>query len=188
MLQVNSKQKPCVRGYSGSSLIVRPRAVYGRGDTVLFPRILAAAKAGRLPLLTREGDPAVGDLVAIENLTERFWQVSQLDSLTGVLNVTDNDPQPIVSFLLDVFRRLDVPAPTRRVPVRRAYRLAHGIEVFYRCFLPFREPPITRFGVHVFAYSKTFDVTRMLEQLGPPVQTTDAAVDEFVEWIRSEQP
>ena len=175
-----------VRRYAGSSLIVRPRAVYGRGDTVLFPRILAAAKAGRLPLLTRDGAPAVGDLIAIDNLTERFWQIAQRESLAGSLNLTDNDPQPIIEFLLDVFRRLDLPEPSRRVRVRRAYQFAHGIELFYGCCLPWIEPPITRFGVHVFAYSKTFDVTRMLDQLGPPPQSTETAVSEFVDWIRSE--
>jgi nucleoside-diphosphate-sugar epimerase len=32
-----------VRTYEGPWVIVRPRAVFGPGDTVLFPRILAAA-------------------------------------------------------------------------------------------------------------------------------------------------
>lgn len=174
-----------VRRYSGHSLIVRPRAVYGKGDTVLFPRILAAARAGRLPLLTRDGEPAVGDLIAIDNLTERFWQIAQRDSLTGSLNLTDNDPQPIIPFLLGVFRRLELPTPSRKVPVRRAYRFAHAIEILYGACLPWLEPPITRFGVHVFAYSKTFDVTRMLQELGPPPQSTEVAVSEFVDWLRS---
>ncbi|MEO1526242.1 MAG: NAD(P)-dependent oxidoreductase [Planctomycetota bacterium] len=174
-----------VESYQGSSLTVRPRAVYGRGDTVLFPRILAAARAGKLPLLTRDDEPAVGDLIAIENLTERFWQIAQDETLTGSLNLTDNDPQRIIPFLLDVFHRLDLPTPKRKVPVRRAYRFAHGVECLYGCLMPWKEPPITRFGVHVFAYSKTFDVSRMLELLGPPPQTTETAVAEFVDWIRS---
>ncbi|MEL6107222.1 MAG: NAD(P)-dependent oxidoreductase [Planctomycetota bacterium] len=176
-----------VHGYGGPSLIIRPRAVYGRGDTVLFPRILAAARAGKLPLLIRDGEPAIGDLISIDNLTERFWQVAQHDSLAGSLNLTDNDPQPIIPFLLDVFRRLELPTPTRKVPVWRAYRFAHAIEILYGALLPWSEPPITRFGVHVFAYSKTFDVTKMIQELGPPLQTTETAVSEFVDWIRRQE-
>ena len=46
-----------VAGYPGPWLIVRPRAVFGPGDTVLFPRILAAARQGRLPLLVPTARP-----------------------------------------------------------------------------------------------------------------------------------
>ncbi len=49
-----------------------------------------------------------------------------------------------------------------------------------------REPPITRFGVHVFAYSKTFDVSKMLHTFGPPPQSVDQAVDEFIQWVQSD--
>ena len=36
-----------VKAYAGPSCIVRPRAVFGPGDTVVFPRILRAAASGR---------------------------------------------------------------------------------------------------------------------------------------------
>ena len=42
-----------VEAYDGPSTILRPRAVFGPGDRVLFPRILRAARAGRLPLIRR---------------------------------------------------------------------------------------------------------------------------------------
>ncbi len=33
-----------LRAYSGEHVILRPRAVFGPGDTVLFPRVLTAAQ------------------------------------------------------------------------------------------------------------------------------------------------
>jgi nucleoside-diphosphate-sugar epimerase len=40
-------------GYRGPWTIMRPRAVFGPGDTVLLPRIIDAARRGRLPVLER---------------------------------------------------------------------------------------------------------------------------------------
>ena len=59
-----------VRAYPGPWTILRPRAVFGPGDTVLFPRILRAARAGRLPHFTTDGPPAVGDLIYIDTLSD----------------------------------------------------------------------------------------------------------------------
>ena len=49
--------------------------------------------------------------------------------------------------------------------------------------LPFLgEPPVTRFGVSVFAYSKTFNVARALRDLGPPSVPLAEGVNRFVRW------
>jgi nucleoside-diphosphate-sugar epimerase len=44
------------------------------------------------------------------------------------------------------------------------------------------EPPITRFGVGVFAWSKTFDVSKALADLGPPSVSLEEGIDAFVRW------
>ncbi len=155
-----------VRGYQGRYCILRPRAVYGRGDTVLFPRILAAARAGRLPLLVRQGEPAVGDLLSIENLLHCFARAAEDDRIIGEFNLTDNQPIQIEQFLLSIFDKLGIARPTRCLSVKTAFRAAYLLEKLYGTFLPWIEPPITRFGVHVFAFSKTFNVEKMLNFLG----------------------
>jgi len=171
-----------VRAYAGPWAILRPRAVFGPGDTVLFPRILAAARAGRLPLLVPEGPPATGDLIYIDSLTDYILRAARDPAVAGDFNLTNAQPVPIVDFLLDVFRRLGVPPPTRRVPVRRALAFAAATEIVYRA-LPFLgEPPVTRFGVSVFAWSKTFDVRKTLAALGPPSVGLTDGVEAFVRW------
>jgi nucleoside-diphosphate-sugar epimerase len=183
-----SKQRAekIVRGFSRSWCILRPRAVYGVGDSVLFPRILAAAQAGRLPLLVREGEPAVGDLLSIANLVHICLQAAANPTIEGDFNLTDNQPVEIVAFLLEIFQRLGIAAPKRRLSTSTAFRVARFLETLYACCLPKLEPPITRFGVHVFAYSKTFHVNRMLETFGPPLQTVEQSVDAFVAWVQSD--
>src|SRR5205823_12873328 len=54
-----------VKRYEGNWVILRPRAAFGPHDTVLLPRILEAARAGRLPRLVSPDGPAVGDVIYI---------------------------------------------------------------------------------------------------------------------------
>lgn len=177
-----------VRAYTGPSTILRPRAVFGPGDTVLFPRILAAAQSGRLPLLLPEGPPARGDLIYIDSLTDYILRAARDPAVTGDFNLTNAQPVPILDFLLGIFDRLDLPRPTRRVPVRRALRFAALTEFVYRAMPFLGEPPITRFGVSVFAWSKTFDVQKALAALGPPSVSLADGVENFVHWQRGSLP
>jgi len=177
-----------VRAYPGRSVIVRPRAVFGPGDTVLFPRILAAARAGKLPLITTSGPLAVGDLIYIDTLVEYLLAVATRADVADAYNLTNNQPVVIQDFLLDVFARLGLPAPTRRVSLRTAMAAAAVTETIYRAFRLRSEPPVTRFGVGVFAWSKTFDVTRALTDLGPPAVSLEAGVEAFVRWQRGQIP
>lgn len=174
-----------VRKYQGPWVILRPRAVFGPGDTVLFPRILTAARAGKLPILENPAGPAIGDLIYIDNLTDVIIRAATDDAITGEYNVTNNHPVEIAATLLEIFERLEIAAPKRRVPLGRAMFAAGAIETLYRWLIPFREPPITRFGVHVFAYSKTFDVSKMIETFGAPRIGFDEGLHRFIEWVKS---
>ena len=175
-----------VREYRGPWLILRPRAVFGPGDTVLFPRLLAAARAGRLPLFT--GPPAVGDLIYIDTLTDYLLRAVERPELTGAYNLTNAEPVEIQSFLLDLFARLRLPAPRRRVSIRTALWAAGLTEAVWALLRLHGEPPITRFGVGVLAWSKTFDVRRALSDLGPPSVSIADGLEAFVRWVRDTEP
>lgn len=172
-----------VRRYSGSWIIVRPRAVFGPGDTVVFPRILRAARAGRLPLFRRAGAPVRADLIYVDTLADYLLAAAR-SSLSGAVNLTNDEPVELQSFLLDVFARLGIPAPVRTVDPRLAFGVAAAVEAFYRVFRRADEPPITRFGVSAFAYSKTFDVSKMRAAFGPPSVPVRQGVDEFIAGLR----
>jgi nucleoside-diphosphate-sugar epimerase len=175
-----------VEDYPGAWLIVRPRAVFGPGDTVLFPRILTAARRGRLPLLVARGEPAVGDLIYIDTLTDYLLAAATRTDLHGAYNLTNAQPVPIQEFLLDVLARLDLPAPRRRVSLRSAMLAAGLAEAAWRVLRLRGEPPVTRFGVGVLAWSKTFDVSRALADLGPPSVSIADGVEAFVRWQRGQ--
>ncbi|NYZ61490.1 NAD-dependent epimerase/dehydratase family protein [Luteimonas deserti] len=175
-----------VRDYPGEHVIVRPRAVFGVGDTVLFPRILEAARRGALPLFTGQDRPVVGDLIQIDTLSDYLLRVATMAAPAESYNLTNAQPVDIQTLLLDVLGRLDLPAPTRRVPIGAALRMATIAEWLWRSLRLRGEPPLTRFGVGVFAYSKTFDPARMLADLGPPSVSIATGIDDFVAWQQAQ--
>ncbi|MBP6748128.1 MAG: NAD(P)-dependent oxidoreductase [Xanthomonadaceae bacterium] len=175
-----------VRDYAGAWTILRPRAVFGPGDTVLFPRLLTAAKRGKLPQIVRDGPPAMGDLIGVDALTDYMLRAAQRPEAIGAFNLSHGEPVAMQDFLAEVFRRLDLPPPTRRVGYRTAHAAACAAECLWT-LLPLRgEPPVTRFGVDVLCFSKTFDIAKARAILGEPSQTLAQAIDAFVVWQRTQ--
>jgi nucleoside-diphosphate-sugar epimerase len=171
-----------VQRYAGESVILRPRAVFGPGDTVLFPRILAAARRNRLPLLIAPGAPARGDLIYIDSLCDYLLAAATRPTAAGAYNLTNAQPVVIQDFLIAALERLGLPPPRRRIRVSTAMRLAAWSEFLYRALHLPGEPAVTRFGVGVLAWSKTFDVSLALRDFGAPSVSVQEGLERFVEW------
>lgn len=168
--------------YEGERCILRPRAVFGPGDTVLFPRVLEAARKGMLPVITAQGGPVMGDLVYIDTLTDYLLRAATAPQLADCYNITNAQPVDLQGLLHHVLRQLHLPAPTRHLKVGTALQVARATEWLWRTLRLGGEPPVTRFGVGVFAYSKTFDPQRMLADLGKPSVSLDEGVARFIAW------
>jgi nucleoside-diphosphate-sugar epimerase len=177
-----------IKEFPGRWVILRPRAVFGPGDTVLFPRILQAAQKGKMMRFSRPAPPVQGDLIYIESLCDYMLKAATDPSIQGDFNLTNNQPVEIEPFLLRIFEELNIAAPTKQIPQKRALMIASAVEAFFTTFLPKKEPPITRFGIGVLTYSKTFDVAKALEVLGPPSVDLATGVQRFLEWQKSLHP
>ncbi len=156
-------------------VVLRPRAIFGPGDTTIFPRILQAAKGGRLPII---GDGRnVVDLTYVDNAAESVACAldAPADCLGQTFNITDGQPVVLWEFLAAILNQLGLPAPRRRLPVRTALLLAALTEGIGR--LRNREPALTRYGVGVLGYSQTFDISKARTVLGyhPEVSSAEGA-------------
>lgn len=163
-------------GHAGLPVVVlRPRAIFGPGDTTIFPRLLRAAEQGRLPII---GDGRnMADLTFIDNAAAAVAcaLVAPAPCLGQAFNITDGQPVVLWEFLLGLLQRLGLPAPRRRLSVRAARWLGTLAEGGGR--LRHREPALTRYSVGVLGCSQTFDITKARALLGyrPEVSTAEGA-------------
>ena len=169
-----------VERYPGSWAVLRPRAVFGPGDTVLLPRILRAARRGVLPVFEPKAGPPVRCDVTYVDTAAHYCVEAVARGATGTYQVTNADPVDLYPFLLGILDRLGVRPRAVRVPVAVAAAVAGAAEQVSALLLGYREPPLTRYGVSVLARSKTFDVSHCLRDLGAPPVDLDEAVDRLV--------
>ncbi len=175
-----------VRASATKHAILRPRAIFGPEDTVLFPRILRAARAGALPRITREdGLPTLADLIYIDNLTHFIASALERQS-EGVFNLTNAEPTDTFQFLSKIFADLGYPPIRRSVSSRWAFRAARALEALSGVTANRWEPPLTRFGVEVMVHSKTFDVSKATAEFGAPPVPLEEARRNFVSWQRTQ--
>jgi nucleoside-diphosphate-sugar epimerase len=147
------------------AFILRPRGLYGVGDTALLPRLIRAARRRPLPLL-RHGQ-AVTDVTHVDDAVAAI--IAALDALpsaAGIYNVSGGAPLRLVEVIDRACARSGFTARWRPTPVGAALAAARAME--WGCFcLPGRpEPPITAYGVGVLAYSQTMNVDAARRELG----------------------
>lgn len=171
--------------YEGPWLIARPRAVFGPGDTVLLPRILAAAGRGVLPVFeARNARPVRCDLTFVETVA-RYVITALQRQACGLYHLTNGEHVMLYPFLRDVLRAMGYRPRYVRVPLRPAMAAAAAAEVASAAFAGYREPPLTRYGVSMLGYSRTFDASRCQRDLGPPAVSLAEGVQRLVAAHRS---
>ncbi|MGV8848100.1 MAG: NAD-dependent epimerase/dehydratase family protein [Propionibacteriaceae bacterium] len=170
-----------IQAYEGGWVVLRPRAVFGVGDTVLLPRVVTAARRGVLPrFVRRDGHVVRCDLTPVGSVSHYVLE-AVAKGATGVLNVTNGEAVELDGFVDDVLARLGIVARRPRVPVGVAMALAGVAERASGLVANYAEPPITRFGVSMFARSKTFDASALHAALGPAPVTVAETVDGLVD-------
>jgi 2-alkyl-3-oxoalkanoate reductase len=162
--------------------ILRPRAVFGPGDTVVFPRILHAARVGVLPELVRTGGVIPrADLIFVDNLVHWIGEAA-VRNAGGTFVLTNNEPVAIPDMLAMVLDGLGLAPKRRRVPVGLAMAAAGVMEINSRLFQNWREPAATCFGVASLAFTKTFDIAPTIAAFGPPPISLADGMAAFIAW------
>ncbi|WP_440711495.1 NAD-dependent epimerase/dehydratase family protein [Herbiconiux sp. YIM B11900] len=171
-----------VEQYPGEWVVLRPRAVFGPGDTTLLPRFVTAARAGRLPRIRPPRSGAVlSDLVVIDTLVEHLVTALTSPALNRrTLTVTNGEPVALQPTVFGLLERIGVALPRRTVSRRGALWAATVVEAAWRMLRPGSEPPITRYSVIVYAFTKTFDARLCRELLGAPAVTVAEGLERVV--------
>ena len=139
------------------AFILRPRGLYGIGDTALLPRLVNAARRRPLPVL-REGR-AVTDLTHVDDAVEAIVAALTAPSgAAGVYNISGGEPRRLTEIIDRACARSGVRVRWRPTPVKAALAAARAMECACACLPGRPEPPITAYGIGVLAYSQTLNI------------------------------
>ena len=181
-----AKAEQLVRAANGDGLetvVVRPRFVWGRGDTTLLPQIAEMVRSGRFRWVG--GGRHLTATTHIDNTVEGLWLAATRGPAGGVWFVTDGEPVVFRDFMTDWVATQGVEIPDKSVPAGVANAAAAASEWLWRRLKRPGNPPLTRFSVWVSSQECTIDISRAERELGyRPVTTRE----EGLRQMRSSQP
>lgn len=163
---------------------VRPHIVWGPGDTQLVARVVARARAGRLPLL--DGGRALIDTTYVDNAAAAIAAALERaadDAVHGnAYVVTNGEPRPVAEMLAGICAAAGVPAPRRSVPAGLARAAGGAVEAVWRIRPGQDEPPMTRFLAEQLSTAHWFDQRRTRADLQ---WAPEVSIDEGLERLRA---
>ncbi|MBK7233912.1 MAG: NAD-dependent epimerase/dehydratase family protein [Saprospiraceae bacterium] len=167
-------------------IILRPRALIGRGDHIILPRLIKAFDTGRLRIIGNGQN--IVDLTSVSNVADAIIQsmtVGQL-GLNQVYNISNGDPVFLWPQIAQILKALGKNLSDRRLSIWMASTVAFLLELKSE-FTDYSEPTLTRYSVGTLAHSFTMDISKAKELLGySPHQTIENSILEFVNWYKYE--
>lgn len=172
---------------SGISFVtLRPRALIGRGDTVIMPRLIKANSEGKLRIMG-DGNNKV-DLTPVQNMVSAIKLALFIPEKNAntAYNISNGEPIVLWDEINKILGLLNQNIVSKKLPYPLLFLIAYILEK-KALLLKEDEPTLTRYSVGVLSKSFSMDITKAREKLGyNPSQTVDEAIEEFVNWYKKE--
>ncbi|KAA5545927.1 NAD-dependent epimerase/dehydratase family protein [Roseiconus nitratireducens] len=149
---------------------LRPHLVWGADDPHLLARVVQRARSGRLRIVGNGANRI--DTVHVVNAA-----AAHLDALDALGQhpeqaggrayfIAQDEPVNCWEWIATICRAAGVPAPTKQISFRAAYRIGSILEHTYRLARINSEPPMTRFVAAQLAKDHYFDIGAAKQYLG----------------------
>jgi nucleoside-diphosphate-sugar epimerase len=148
------------------SVILRPRAIYGEGDTALLPRLMRVANTRPIPRFI--GGDGATDLTHVSDVVAAIRAALDHSSETHapVFNISGGQEISMPDIIKAVCARSDITPRFRRLPFAPVLAAARALEAM-ASRLPGRpEPPVTAFALGNLRYAQTLDISKAARDLG----------------------
>jgi nucleoside-diphosphate-sugar epimerase len=147
-----------------STIVVRPRLVWGPGDTTILPAVLQAARKGRFAWI--DGGRYLTSTCHVANACEGITLAAEHDRGGQVYFLTDGAPVEFRSFLSALAATAGAELGDRSVARPVAWAAASLMEQMWRLLRLGGEPPITRTFLALSAQQMTVDDSKARHELG----------------------
>jgi nucleoside-diphosphate-sugar epimerase len=162
------------------TVVVRPRLVWGVGDTTILPGIESAVRAGRFRWI--DGGRHLTATTHVDNTVEGLWLGATKGTPGEAYFVTDGDPVVFREFITDLLATQDVEAPDKEAPAAVARMAGPALEGIWTLLRRSSPPPVTRLTYWLSAQECTIDISKARRELGyEPVKSREQGMRELRE-------
>ena len=166
------------------SIILRPRGLFGIGDTSILPRVINLSQKIGIPLI---GDGRqLMDMTCVENVALAIRLAIEAPEAKGeVYNITNGEPRAFRDLLEESLTGLGYPIKYRKIPASLLAGIASSLEFLYKSLNLKGEPPLTRYTYYLLRYSQTLDISKAERELGyRPKISISEGIEQYVQDYR----
>jgi nucleoside-diphosphate-sugar epimerase len=161
-----------------TTVVVRPRLVWGPGDGTILPGLVEAVRSGRFRWV--DGGRHLTSTTHVENAVEGLVLAGERGRPGGVYFVSDGEPIVFRDFVTELLATQGVAVPDRSIPLPIARAAATVLEAIWRTLRLSSPPPITRMAFWLSGLETTVNIGRAREELGyRPIKTIDEGMAEL---------
>jgi nucleoside-diphosphate-sugar epimerase len=160
------------------TVVIRPRFVWGPGDTTVLPSLSEAVRSGQFRWIG--GGRHRTSTTHVDSVVEGLMLGASRGTPGAAYFVTDGEPVVFREFVTRLLATQGLDPGDGELPLRVANALAVAGEAAWRRLpLPGR-PPLTRMALWVSSQECTIDISRARSELGyEPVRTIDDGLAEL---------
>jgi nucleoside-diphosphate-sugar epimerase len=139
------------------TVVVRPRFIWGKGDTSLLPELVQAVKRGRFAWMG--GGRYLTSTCHVRNVVEGALLAAEKGRPGEIYFLTDGEPVEFRAFMTEMLATQGVDAGTRSIP-KWVARVAAALTGWMK------EPPVTRTAIALVGHEVTVDDAKARRELG----------------------
>jgi len=166
------------------SIILRPRGLFGIGDTSILPRVINLSQKIGIPLI---GDGRqLMDMTCVENVALAIRLAIEAPEAKGTIyNITNGEPRAFRDLLEESLTGLGYPIKYRKIPAFLLSVIATSLEFLYKTLNLKGEPALTRYTYYLLRYSQTLDISKAEKELGyHPKISISEGIEQYVKDYR----
>jgi len=166
----NLAEKEALAATGIEVVVVRPRFIWGKGDTTLLPKLVEMVKRGQFAWISQGA--ALTSTCHVDNVCEGIWLAAAKGQPGGVYFLTDGSNVTVKEFLTALLKTQGVAPSGKSVPFSLALFFATAIEAVWRLFGLKSHPPLQRTSVILIGQEVTVSDARARRELGYTAQVT----------------
>ncbi|GMY09532.1 3beta-hydroxysteroid-dehydrogenase/ decarboxylase-like [Fagus crenata] len=155
---------------------IRPSSIFGPGDKLLVPSLVAAARAGKLKFIIGDGNN-IYDFTYVENVAHAHICAERALASEGMVAekaagqayfVTNMEPIKFWEFVSLILEGLGYERPRIKIPAFVIMPFAHMVEWAYRLLSPYgmKVPQFTPSRIRLLSCSRSFNCSNAKDLLG----------------------